>query len=85
MIKRIIADIILFLSIFFAPWYIAVGLGVLFVILFHRFWEVLVAGLFLDALYSISDSGLLSRFGIFTFLFLLFLLIVEKIKSNIRL
>lgn len=82
--KRIIADTILFLSIFFAPWWVTVGLGVLFVFLFPRFWETVLAGLFLDALYYTETSGIYGRFGVFTISALILIVVAEKIKKQIR-
>lgn len=85
MIKRIFADIILFSSVFFAPWYAAAMLAVLFVFIFRNFWEIIIAGLFLDALYSISGSIIKGGFGFFFFLSLILFLAVERIKKQIRL
>ncbi len=88
MAKRIFADTILFLSIFFAPWYVAAGLGAVFVILFPRFWEAVLAGIFLDAMYYLpAERGaplLYGRFGVFTALALVLILFIGRIKKQIR-
>lgn len=84
MIKRIIADIILFLTIFLAPWYVAVGINFIFIVFFRRFWEGLVAAVIFDFLYSVPSSNFYARFGIFTLLFVILIIIAEKIKKNIR-
>ncbi len=84
MIKRIFADIALFLSIFFAPWYAAAGLGIVFIILFPRFWEAVLAGVFLDAMYGSENAGIYGRFGIFTLMALVLILFIERIKKQIR-
>jgi hypothetical protein len=84
MIKRILADIFLFAGLFFAPWYWMVILAVIFMILFRRYWEGVVAAFFLDALYSVPNSGLYGHFGIFTAVALILLFILETFKKKIR-
>ncbi len=84
---RVVADIILFLSIFFAPWYYPVFLGVLFIILFSSFWEAVVAGFIMDALYHIpAGEGIAfyHRFGVFTLSALFLTVISVKIKKQLR-
>lgn len=84
MIKRIFADIVLFFCVFFAPWYVAVIFAVLFAIIFQNFWEIIIAGLFLDVLYSISGSEISNSFGFFTFLSLVLFLVMERLRKQIR-
>lgn len=78
MIKRIIADAVLFLSIFFLPWYLTAALGIIFIFLFSKFWEAAGAGFFIDALY-------LEGFGIFTICALLLVFFLNAIKEKVRL
>ncbi|MEK7575778.1 MAG: hypothetical protein AAB491_01690 [Patescibacteria group bacterium] len=85
MIKRIFADIVLFFCVFFAPWYAAVIFAVVFVFIFRNFWEIIIAGFFLDVLYSVSGSVIQGGFGFFFFLSLILFLATEKIKKQIRL
>ena len=84
MIKRILADIILFFCVFFAPWYVAAAFAVLFTIIFRNFWEIIIAGLFLDILYSISGSLIKGGFGFFFFLSLILFLAVERLRKQVR-
>ena len=83
-IKRVIADVVLFSAIFFAPWYWTAGLAVLFIILFPRYWEAVLAGFLLDAMYSVPTQGFYGRFGIFTISALILLLVLGGIKKRIR-
>lgn len=82
--KRIFADIVLFLAVFFAPWYWVVVLVVIFTALFSGYWEAILAGLFLDAMYSIQTGGFYGRFGVFTLGFLFLYFILRIIKKKIR-
>ncbi len=84
MIKRVIADIVLFASLFFAPWYWTAILAVIFMILFRRYWEGALAAFFIDALYSVPDTKIYGHFGVFTASALILFLIMENIKSKIR-
>lgn len=84
MIKRIAADIVLFMSVFFAPWYLTVLLAFLFVVLFPKFWEAVFAGLFLDAMYGSESGTLYGRFGLFTAAAAIAVIAVERIKKRIR-
>lgn len=84
MVKRVIADIVLFASIFWFPWYVTAGLGIVGIILFRRYWEGVVAAVFLDALYSIPDAKIYGHFGIFTASSVVLMLIMENIKTKIR-
>ena len=49
--KRIICDFILFAFVFWAPWHWTVGLIVIFIIIFSRFWEGVTAALIIDSIY----------------------------------
>lgn len=84
MIKRVLCDIVLFGSLFLSPWYWTVILAAVFIILFPKFWEGLVAAFFIDSFYSISSAGFYARFGIFTAVALVILLLFGIIRNKIR-
>jgi len=84
MIKRIICDIGLFLGIFFLPWWGTAILAFIFMILFKRFWEGVIAMLFIDSLYSLPTSKFYGHFGIFIVSAIILLLIIENLKTRIR-
>ncbi len=52
MLKRIILDILLFLSVLFAPWWVSVLLALIFMIYFRNFIEIIIAGFIIDILYG---------------------------------
>ncbi len=55
--KRIGGAGILFLSLFFVPWWIGIILGILFVLFFEDPYEIFVYGIFLDGLYGIPQGN----------------------------
>jgi len=83
-IKRIIADVVMFLSVLFAPWYFTALLALLSAVLFPKFWEAVLAGLFLDAMYGGEAAGIYGRFGLFTALAAVTVFAVEAAKKQVR-
>lgn len=69
MILRILSSIILILSAIFAPWPVTAALAVLFAASFSLFWEMIIAGLLLGAVYGLpgGESGFLFTFFIVSF------------------
>lgn len=58
--KRILIDILLFLSLFYAPWWMTAFLSLGFLLLFSNPFEVIIAGFFLDFLYGTQGGSILS-------------------------
>lgn len=84
MILRIAFSIILFLSVIFAPWPVTAALAVLLAASFLLFWEMIIAGLLLGAIYGFSrgESGFL--FAFFVVSFTVAFIIEEFLKRFIR-
>lgn len=57
--KRIFLDLVLFLSIFFLPWWLTLIAAGIMVYIFDSFFEILVVGFVLDTLYGIGNQGVL--------------------------
>lgn len=57
---RIGIDILLCVSIFIAPFWMTAIIGVLSAFFFHRFYEIVLAGLMIDALYLPAFGGIVS-------------------------
>lgn len=85
MIKRIIADVLLFSSLFILPWQWTAVLAVIFIILFGNFWEAVLAGFILDAFYSVPNTKIYGRFGVFTAIALVLVLASKILRKKIRL
>jgi len=58
--KRILIDIIIFISIVVLPWWLSVVVLVVFIIYERHPYEVLFFGLFIDSLYGIPQERFLS-------------------------
>ncbi len=83
-IKRIGFDILLFGMVFLFPWYWAAVLAIIGLMLFKKFWEIIIVGLLIDSLYSLPNIGLIGRFGIFTISIIVLFFIAEAVKKQIR-
>jgi hypothetical protein len=82
--KRIFLSIILFLGIFYLPFYIVFTLGVLGLVFFKKYWEFPVIMLFADLFYYTSEARF---YGIFIVGFLLsmsMLFLVEFLKNKLK-
>ncbi len=84
MILRIVSSIILFLSVIFAPWPVTAALAVLLAALFSLFWEMIIAGLLLGAIYGFPKGGSGFLFAFFIVSFTAALIIEEFLKRFIR-
>lgn len=84
MIKRIIFDIMFFGSLFVLPWYATAGLGIIGLVLFRKFWEMILAGFIIDALYYAPGQKFIGHFGLFTAGAIILFLIFDFIKKKMR-
>ena len=84
MILRIASFIILFLSVIFAPWPVAAALAVLLAASFPLFWEMIIAGLLLGAIYGLPKGGSGFLFAFFVVSFTAALVIEKFLKRFIR-
>ncbi len=85
MIKRTIATVALFLSVFFLPWWITVLLAIVGILFIQNFYEVVVAGLLIDLLYGTDTSLFFGFSAVFTIGALALVVLGERFKKNIRL
>jgi len=84
MYLRILADIIIFLSILFLPWWVTIFLVLFGIFFFNHFYEAIIAGILIDLLYGTRAEEF---FGIWFLFFIIFSSIYffgEKLKKNIR-
>ena len=82
--NRIIATVIIFLSIVFLPYWVYVPLLFLAIIFFPFFWEGVLYGFLIDAIYgeiALSFGGVLTSYGFWSVIVLMALL---PIKQRIR-
>jgi len=84
--NRLMSGIILFLSVFFLPWWMTSLLALATLLIFPSPYEVLFIGIFLDALYVLPQSSLAESnlfFIISAVLFLLSFPLKERITLGV--
>jgi len=57
MIKRIVFDIILFLSIFLFPWWVTGILGFIGIFVYIQFYEFIIVGFIVHSIYAVPGHG----------------------------
>ena len=81
--KRVIFDIILFISVFIFPWWISIPLFFVGVFLFNDFYEFILASVIIYSLYAVPGDRLISS-PIFSSLIIVALyIIIQIIRNNI--
>jgi hypothetical protein len=81
--KRFIFDLILFISVFVFPWWISL-LGVIVgIFIFDDFYEYIVAGFIIFALYSVGGERFISSPIYFSLIIIISYAIIQFIKSYI--
>jgi len=81
---RPIADIILLISAIVFPWWFTVPLAFGLSFRFHKFYEIILAGLVIDLLFSTPLNIFLDFHFIFTAGAILALIIIESSKKYLR-
>jgi hypothetical protein len=81
---RIVYDCILLLSVFFLPWYISLILGIIGLIYFENYVELLVSSFLIDSLYGVSGSRAFGFSFFHTVLGAFLFLVYGIIKDNVR-
>jgi len=83
-VKRIIFDLFLLGTIFYAPWWLPAIIAIFGAFYFHSYYEIMGAGILLDILYATGESSL-PFFNVLGFLFgTVSFLIIERIKCELR-
>lgn len=81
---RIIANVILLLLIFVAPWWVVLICAAGATLYFERYYEILIAGLCMDALFGAPFAPLYGIQFIFLGATALILLLIELVKPRLR-
>lgn len=82
MILRIFLNIFIFLSILFFPWWITLGV-VLIILAIYNAYEVIVLGIFADALYSVPLVDFFNIQFVFTIIFVSLLVVSSFLKKKV--
>lgn len=80
--KRVIFDIILFIFIFICPWWISFLYIIVGIFLFHDFYEYIVAGFIMFALYSVDNERIISSPVYFSLMVIISYAGIQFIKSH---
>lgn len=81
--KRVIFDIVLFLSVFILPWWITVPLSIFGIFLFRNFYEFLVVSAIMYALFAIPNRGVISSPIWFPVIVSVIYIVIQVFRSNI--
>jgi hypothetical protein len=84
MIKRILASVLLLVSILFLPFWVAVVLALFGMIYFHIFLEAVFLFLLSDVLYGVPEAKFFGITFISFIISALFLLALELFKKKLR-
>lgn len=86
--KKLLLEIILFLVILVAPWWVSVLFALALLYYFKSFNEIILFGLVIDILYNKFSPGVWDIFNFFgfrfTFFFLILLLISYFVKKRLK-
>lgn len=81
--KRVIFDVVLFISVFVFPWWISVLLLFVGIFIFNNFYEFIIASVIIYSLYAIPGDRIISSPVFFSSVLIILYLIIEYIKNNI--
>jgi hypothetical protein len=83
-IKRAIFDILLFVAVLFFPWWCFIFFAILGGVLFKNYFEMLIAGFFMDALYGTEAISFHGFRLFFTLAISVLFFSVDALKSKLR-
>ena len=81
---RIIADILLFFTVLFAPWWFVAAALFLAVWYFKNFYEAFFFGLLFDTLFGAPIASLHGFRFVFSFVFLVIIFAAGFVKGKVR-
>lgn len=84
MILRIIASLIILLSILFLPFWVSVILALIATIYFRVFWEAIILFFISDLLYGAKEARFFNITLVSTIFIVIILLLVEFIKKKLK-
>ena len=81
--KRIIFDVVLFISVFIFPWYISFPLAFVGIFIFDNFYEFIITSSIVYSLFAIPGERLISSPIFFSLSVIFFYLSIQFIRGNI--
>jgi hypothetical protein len=83
MAKRIIFDIVLFISVFVFPWWVSISLAFVGIFVFKDFYEFIITDVIIYSLFAIPGERLISSPIFFSLAIIILYVIIQFIRSNI--
>jgi len=81
--KRVIFDLILFVSIFIFPWWVSLFFVLVGIFLFDNFYEFIISGVVIYFLYATKSGQLISSPLFFSTATIISYIIIQLIRNNI--
>lgn len=81
--KRVIFNVILFISIFIFPWWISLFLIFVGIFIFNNFYEFILVNIIIYSLYVTKDNRLISSPIFFSSIVIASYIIIQSIRNNI--
>ncbi len=82
--KRIACNLVLVTSLFFAPWWVTLALGIIATFYFSSYYEFMVVGALFDILYGVTGNIAIG-YSVFGFVVsVLLFLIITRVKRELR-
>jgi len=81
--KRVIFDIVLFLSAFIFPWYFVVLLLLVGIFVFVSFYEFIFVSVIIYSLYSVPSDKIISSPIFFSLMIIFSYTLIQIIRNNI--
>lgn len=79
--KRVIFDVVLFLSIFLMPWWITLILAIVGHFLFKNFYEFIISGIIFYALFSFPSVRIISSPIWYSLILIILFLSIREFKK----
>lgn len=81
--KRVIFDVILFISVFVLPWWVSALLLFVGIFIFNNFYEFIVSSVIVYSLYSIPSDRLITSPIFFSLTIIILYILIQSIRNNI--
>ena len=81
--KRIIFDVLLFLSVFILPWWISAFLLLIGIFAFDNFYEFIVATMIVYSLYAPQSDRLISSPIFISLIVVILYVVIHLIRNNL--
>lgn len=82
-IKRVLLDIVIFVSVFIFPWWIGITMLLVGIFIFNRYYEFIFFNLFIFSLYAIPAIRIISSPIFFSVIIVFLYILIQYSKNSI--